>query len=52
MLYPKSTIFYDDPSPIILPNKLSTEILLRIIKLEIKNYTLYQLVYTPIKVIF
>ena len=41
MLYPKSTIFYDDPSPIILPNKLSTEILLRIIKLEIKNYTLY-----------
>lgn len=41
MLYPEDIQLPPDPSPIILPNKLSTEILLRIIKLEIKNYTIY-----------
>lgn len=52
MLYPESTTLYPDPSPIILPNKLSTDILLRIIKLEIKNYTIYQLLYRPMKICF
>ena len=41
MLYSEDAELGSDPSPIILPNKLSTDILLSIIKLEIKNYTIY-----------